>query len=190
MERQKKKKKSPETWISDGIQQSLQSKFKKILKERERSQVGSVLRESVHATQMLSRKERLRSDVITMAASVIPSFSSPHKKTTQQLSTAKRALWNPRNASECPTASQRPRRITLEGKEEQLHSDPVTSPPGWHSTAPKGLLWAYGFSSERKRAQSGSDRDVRETGLTAVSTQQHWSRDASQGLCPFAELSQ
>ena len=71
MERQKKKKKkSPETWISDGIQQSLQYKFKKkkILKQRERSPVGSVLRDSVHATQMLSRKERLRSDVIMMAA--------------------------------------------------------------------------------------------------------------------------
>ena len=163
-------------------------KKKKILKQRERSPVGSVLRDSVHATQMLSRKERLRSDVIMMAAEVIPSFSSPHKKTTKQLSTAKRALWNPRNGSECPTGSQRPRRITLEGKE--LHSDPVTSPPGWHSTAPKGPLWAYAFSSEGKRAQSGSDRDVRETELIAISTQQHWSRDASQGFCPFAELTQ
>ena len=68
--RDKKKKNllKPESLMVFSRVCNINSKKKKILKQRERSPVGSVLRDSVHATQMLSRKERLRSDVIMMAA--------------------------------------------------------------------------------------------------------------------------
>lgn len=40
-----------------------------------------------------------------------------------------------RGEVEAPPVPQRPKKTALEGWQEQLHSDHIVSPPGWHSTA-------------------------------------------------------
>lgn len=57
----------------------------------------------------------------------------------------------PKNEAEAPLWNrQRLRRTPLEGWEEQLHPDCITTPPGGPSTAPTEGPWAYHFSSGKR----------------------------------------